>query len=160
MSFNDQIRETNPHLQNPNNLRNSPRRFATLESKRAKRLNSSATLLEIPNLVFTKCWHRRIENKENVKLTQTNRVIDICWYFNGKLVKSHPSIKIRLQDGFTSCTFLEAEQEMAGEYMVKATSNAGAHQTKAHLHVHGRLLILLGFFMTLLNGAGYNLSKC
>lgn len=53
-------------------------------------------------------------------------------------MKSHPNIKIRLLDDRTSLTLTDLEQEMAGEYVCKATSNAGAHQTKAFLHVHGK----------------------
>lgn len=40
-------------------------------------------------------------------------------------------------------TFTDVDQDMAGEYICKATSTAGAHQTKAHLHVHGNISRIL-----------------
>jgi hypothetical protein len=64
-------------------------------------------------------------------------LLDICWYFNNKLLNPNPNIKIRITDNTTSCTFLEVDQDLEGEYMCKATSTSGTHVTKARLHVHG-----------------------
>lgn len=63
--------------------------------------------------------------------------VDISWFYNSKPIKSQPNIKIRIKEGFTSCTVMEVTEEMAGEYMCKAISSIGTHTTKARLHVHG-----------------------
>ena len=60
---------------------------------------------------------------------------DISWFFNDKLIKSNPNIKIRIKDGYTSCTLTEITEEMAGDYSCKAITSAATVVTKAKLVV-------------------------
>jgi len=61
---------------------------------------------------------------------------DVSWYYNGKLLKSNPNIKVRLTDCVSSCTLTEVTTEMAGEYVCKAISPSGSVATKAQLRVY------------------------
>lgn len=60
---------------------------------------------------------------------------DISWFYNGKLIHPVPNIKIRVKDGYTSCTLTEVTEEMAGEYSCKAITTASTVVTKAKLVV-------------------------
>ena len=64
-------------------------------------------------------------------------MLDISWLYNNKLIKSHPNIRIRIKEGYSSCTLTQVTEDMAGEYSCKAVSNMGTSITKAKLHVHG-----------------------
>jgi len=68
--------------------------------------------------------------------------IDVSWFYNGKLIKPHPNIKIRIKEGNSSCVISEVTQEMAGEYSCKATSSLGSTVTKANLQVSGIYCII------------------
>ena len=62
---------------------------------------------------------------------------DVAWFYNKKLLKNTKTLKCRIYDNKTTCIIKEVTHDMAGEYVCKLTSSAGAAMTKAKLHVHG-----------------------
>merc|ERR1712035_29121 len=92
-----------------------------------------------PPQFTTEIVDRRVQESETATFEcyfAGNPKPDLSWYYNGKLLKSNPNVKIRITECISSCTLTEITSEMAGEYVCKATSPAGTVSTKAQLHVY------------------------
>lgn len=114
--------------------RHSLQQRSWIEEFKSLRLQLSNVILPaIPNLVYFCLLTKTIK----LETHQYNHA-DLSWYYNGKLLKSNPNVKIRITECISSCTLTEITSEMAGEYVCKATSPAGTVSTKAQLHVYGK----------------------
>ena len=67
----------------------------------------------------------------------------IQWYLNGAKIEASADFEISYADGFCTLTITDVLIDDQGEYLVRATNEAGVCETSAYLTVLGKLLEIL-----------------